>query len=69
MAGALAAPSVATLYAAQLDLSDTLTMCVSQSGLHAGDRRDPRVGRGCGAATLAVTNVVGSPLAAEPTSR
>nr|WP_294691181.1 SIS domain-containing protein [uncultured Friedmanniella sp.] len=65
VAGALAAPSVATLYAAQLDLSDTLTICVSQSGSTQEIVETLEWARRCGAATLAVTNVAGSPLAAE----
>jgi len=65
MAGALAAPSVATLYAARLDLSDTLTVCVSQSGSTQEIVETLEWAKGCGAATLAVTNVAGSPLALE----
>lgn len=64
IAASLAAPSVATLYDAHLDLSDTIAVAVSQSGstqeivdaLAWADR--------CGAATVAVTNVESSPLAA-----
>ena len=64
VAGALAAPSVATLYAAELDLSDTLTICVSQSGSTQEIVETLEWAKRCGAATLAVTNVAGSPLAA-----
>jgi len=64
VAGALAAPSVATLYAAQLDLSDTVTICVSQSGSTQEIVETLEWAKRCGAATLAVTNVAGSPLAA-----
>jgi glucosamine--fructose-6-phosphate aminotransferase (isomerizing) len=65
LAGALAAPSVATLYAAQLDLADTLAICVSQSGSTQEIVETLEWARRCGAATLAVTNVAGSPLAVE----
>lgn len=63
MAGALAAPSVATLYAAQLDLSDTVTVAVSQSGSTAEIVETLAWAKACGAATVAVTNVADSPLA------
>ncbi|WP_375433145.1 SIS domain-containing protein [uncultured Friedmanniella sp.] len=63
MAGALAAPSVATLYAAKLDLSDTVTIAVSQSGATAEIVETLAWAKECGAATVAVTNVAGSPLA------
>lgn len=63
VAGALAAPSVATLYAAQLDLSDTVTVCVSQSGSTQEIVETLEWAKQCGAATVAVTNVEGSPLA------
>ena len=64
VAGALAAPSVATLYAADLDLSDTLTVCVSQSGSTEEIVETLEWAKRCGAATVAVTNVADSPLAA-----
>ena len=64
VASALAAPSVATLYAAELDLSDTLAVCVSQSGSTQEIVETLEWAKRCGAATLAVTNVAGSPLAA-----
>jgi len=60
----LAAPSVATLYHAELDLSDTITICVSQSGATEEIVEAQLWARSCGAATIAVTNVAGSPLAA-----
>ncbi len=63
MAGALAAPSVATLYAAKLDLSDTVTVAVSQSGSTAEIVETLAWAKACGAATVAVTNVADSPLA------
>jgi len=65
VAGALAAPSVATLYAARLDLSDTVTICVSQSGSTQEIVETLEWAKRCGAATIAVTNVADSPLAAE----
>ena len=62
---ALAAPSVATHYGARLDLSDTLVVSVSQSGATAEIVETQDWARRCGAATVAVTNVADSPLAAE----
>lgn len=59
----LAAPSVATLYRAQLDLADTITVCVSQSGATAEIVETLDWAKSCGSATVAVTNVAGSPLA------
>jgi len=59
----LAAPSVATLYRAQLDLRDTITICVSQSGATEEIVETQEWAKSCGAATIAVTNVAGSPLA------
>lgn len=61
----LAAPSVATHYGAHLDLSDTLVVSVSQSGATAEIVETQQWARRCGAATVAVTNVADSPLAAE----
>jgi glucosamine--fructose-6-phosphate aminotransferase (isomerizing) len=61
----LAAPSVATHYGAHLDLSDTLVVSVSQSGATAEIVETQQWARRCGAATVAVTNVAGSSLAAE----
>jgi glutamine---fructose-6-phosphate transaminase (isomerizing) len=61
----LAAPSVATHYRSRLDLSDALVVSVSQSGATEEIVATQRWAAGCGAATVAVTNVEGSPLAAE----
>jgi len=61
--GALAAPSVATHYRARLDLSDVVTVCVSQSGATEEIVATQDWARECGAATVAVTNVADSPLA------
>lgn len=60
---ALAAPSVATHYAARLDLSDTLVVAASQSGETAEIVRTQAWASSCGAATVAVTNAAGSTLA------
>lgn len=60
----LAAPSVATHYGARLDLSDTLVVSVSQSGSTAEIVETQEWARACGAATVAVSNVGESPLAA-----
>lgn len=59
----LAAPSVATLYDAHVDLSDTLAICVSQSGSTAEIVETLEWTKRGGAATVAITNVEGSPLA------
>lgn len=59
----LAAPSVATLYAARLDLRDTLAISVSQSGATEEIVETQQWARDCGAATLSITNVTDSPLA------
>jgi glucosamine--fructose-6-phosphate aminotransferase (isomerizing) len=59
----LAAPSVATLYHAELDLSDTITICVSQSGATEEIVEAQEWAKTSGAATVAVTNVARSPLA------
>ncbi|HEV2796965.1 MAG TPA: SIS domain-containing protein [Nocardioides sp.] len=61
---ALAAPSVATHYRARLDLSDTVVVSVSQSGSTTEIVETQEWARACGAATVGVTNVAGSPLAA-----
>jgi glucosamine--fructose-6-phosphate aminotransferase (isomerizing) len=63
MPAGLAAPSVATHYRTQLDLSDTLVVSVSQSGATREIVESQAWARDCGAATVAVTNVAGSPLA------
>jgi glucosamine--fructose-6-phosphate aminotransferase (isomerizing) len=60
---ALAAPSVATHYRSRLDLSDHLVVSVSQSGSTAEIVETQAWAHDCGAATVAVTNVDGSPLA------
>jgi glucosamine--fructose-6-phosphate aminotransferase (isomerizing) len=59
----LAAPSVATLYDARLDLRDTVTIGVSQSGSTQEIVEALDWAKTCGSATVAVTNVDGSPLA------
>jgi glucosamine--fructose-6-phosphate aminotransferase (isomerizing) len=60
----LAAPSVATHYRAALDLSDTVVVSVSQSGSTEEIVAAQAWAARCGARTVAVTNVAGSPLAA-----
>lgn len=60
----LAAPSVATHYRRELDLTGTLVVCISQSGRTEEIVQTQEWARHCGAATIAVTNVEGSPLAA-----
>jgi glucosamine--fructose-6-phosphate aminotransferase (isomerizing) len=60
---ALAAPSVATHYGTRLDLTDTVVVSVSQSGATREIVESQAWARDCGAATVAVTNVAGSPLA------
>lgn len=55
-------PSVATLYGATLDLSDTTAIFVSQSGHTAELIETAAWARRCGAATVAVSNTAGSPL-------
>lgn len=59
----MAAPSVATHYQRELDLSDALVVCISQSGRTEEIVATQDWARGCGAATIAVTNVAGSALA------
>jgi glutamine---fructose-6-phosphate transaminase (isomerizing) len=59
----LAAPSVATHYRADLDLSDTVTVCVSQSGETAEIAETQAWAAAHGARTVAVTNVGDSSLA------
>lgn len=60
---ALAAPSVATHYRADLDLSDTVTVCVSQSG-ETGEIVETQAWAAAhGARTVAITNVADSSLA------
>jgi len=59
----MAAPSVATHYRRELDLSGALVVCISQSGETEEIVQTQGWARRCGAATIAVTNVAGSPLA------
>jgi glucosamine 6-phosphate synthetase-like amidotransferase/phosphosugar isomerase protein len=59
----LAAPSVATVYRADLDLRGVLAVGVSQSGATGEIVTTLEWARRCGARTAAVTNVAGSPLA------
>ena len=65
VSAALAAPSVATHYRRRHDLSDTVVVALSQSGGTEEIVQTQRWARGCGAASVAVTNEPGSPLAAE----
>jgi glucosamine--fructose-6-phosphate aminotransferase (isomerizing) len=65
VAGGLASPSVATHYRSRLDLSDTVVVCVSQSGTTEEIVATQAWARECGAATIAVANVEGSPLVTE----
>lgn len=66
--GGLVSPSVATHYRARLDLDDTIVVCVSQSGATEEIVATEAWARSCGAATVAVTNVAGSPLAEAATA-
>jgi glutamine---fructose-6-phosphate transaminase (isomerizing) len=59
----LAAPSVATHYRADLDLSDTITVCASQSGETAEIAETQAWATAHGARTVAITNVGDSSLA------
>ena len=59
----MAAPSVATHYRRELDLSGALVVAISQSGRTSEIVQTQDWARRCGAATIAVTNVAGSPLA------
>jgi fructoselysine-6-P-deglycase FrlB-like protein len=58
----LAAPSLATVYRADLDLQRVLAVAVSQSGATEEIVTTLDWARHCGARTVAVTNVAGSPL-------
>ncbi len=58
----LASPSIATAYGASVDLSGVLAVAVSQSGATAEIVETAEWARSCGARTIAVTNVAGSPL-------
>ncbi len=62
IAGGLVSPSVATHYGTRLDLTDAVVVSVSQSGATAEIVETQEWARDCGAATVAVTNVDGSPL-------
>jgi fructoselysine-6-P-deglycase FrlB-like protein len=59
----LASPSVATLYRRRLDLGGVLAVGLSQSGATAEIVESLAWAKECGAATVAVTNETGSPLA------
>ena len=59
----LAAPSVATHYRRELDLSGALVVAISQSGQTEEIVQTQEWARRCGAVTIAVTNVEGSALA------
>lgn len=60
---ALAAPSLATHYAVDRDLSDTVVVSLSQSGSTDEIVQTQAWAAACGARTIAVTNVADSPLA------
>jgi glucosamine 6-phosphate synthetase-like amidotransferase/phosphosugar isomerase protein len=60
----LAAPSLATAYHAALDLRGVLAVAISQSGATEEIVTTLTWARACGARTVAITNVPGSPLAA-----
>jgi fructoselysine-6-P-deglycase FrlB-like protein len=59
----LAAPSLATAYHAALDLRGVLAVAISQSGATEEIVTTLTWARACGARTVAITNVPGSPLA------
>lgn len=61
--GGLISPSVATHYRSRLDLTDSVVVSVSQSGATDEIVATQQWARDCGAATVAITNVDGSPLA------
>lgn len=63
IATSMAAPSVATLYDAQLDLSDTIAVSISQSGSTEEIVQTQEWAARAGAKTVAITNIAGSPLA------
>lgn len=65
VSAALAAPSVATHYRRERDLSDSLVVALSQSGGTEEIVATQRWARACGAATVAVTNDPASALARE----
>ncbi|MDQ3735517.1 MAG: SIS domain-containing protein [Actinomycetota bacterium] len=64
VSAALAAPSIATHYRAERDLSNTVVVSLSQSGQTAEIVETQAWARRCGAATVAVTNDATSALAA-----
>ena len=59
----LASPSIATTYRSRVDLSGVLAVALSQSGQTEEIVETLAWARDCGAATLAITNGDGSPLA------
>lgn len=59
----MASPSTMTTYGSQPDLTDVLTVAVSQSGGSPDLTRALEISRRCGATTLAITNNAGSSLA------
>ena len=59
----LATPSVATAYRSRLDLDGVLAVAISQSGATEEIIETLAWASSCGAATVGVTNVAGSPLA------
>ena len=59
----LASPSIATAYRSRVDLSCVLAVALSQSGRTEEIVQTVAWARDCGAATLAITNGAGSPLA------
>ena len=59
----LAVPSAISLYGADIDLSDTLVIAISQSGKAADALAVIEAGNRHGAETLAITNYTDSPLA------
>ena len=63
VSAALAAPSIATHYRRRLDLRDAVVVSVSQSGATQEIIETQAWAAGCGAATIAVTNVADSALA------
>jgi glutamine---fructose-6-phosphate transaminase (isomerizing) len=65
VSAALAAPSVATQYRRERDLSDTLVVALSQSGGTEEIVATQRWARACGAPTVAITNQPQSALAHE----
>lgn len=59
----LAAPSIYTLYQAQVDLRDVLVVAISQSGESTDTNRVLEMARARGALTIGITNEAGSSLA------